>query len=31
MKKIFATIIFLPLVIFAAEWQSMNGPPAGEI
>jgi photosystem II stability/assembly factor-like uncharacterized protein len=29
MRKISTLIIILPLVIFAAEWQSLNGPPAG--
>ena len=29
MKKILALIISLPLIAFAAEWQSLNGPPAG--
>lgn len=29
MKKVSAFIITLPLVILAAEWQSLNGPPAG--
>jgi len=29
MKKILALIISLPLLVIAAEWQSLNGPPAG--
>ncbi|MGQ9702896.1 MAG: WD40/YVTN/BNR-like repeat-containing protein [bacterium] len=28
-KKLLVLIMSLPLVIFAAEWQSLNGPPAG--
>jgi photosystem II stability/assembly factor-like uncharacterized protein len=29
MNKVLACIIFLPLLLVAAEWQSLNGPPAG--
>jgi len=29
MKRVLALIITLPLVVIGAEWQSLNGPPAG--
>ncbi len=29
MKTLIILVIILPLVLFAAQWQSLNGPPAG--
>jgi len=29
MRRLLAVIMLLPLFVIAAEWQSLNGPPAG--